>query len=91
MGVILSCLLVSFLICLLICLCSPIHLIRSPPPLDALSTISLAFQLIDILPNKTYLQLVRHPYDETVAHELGVDASESEQDEFTGDDSESEG
>ncbi|KAI8575984.1 hypothetical protein K450DRAFT_275097 [Umbelopsis ramanniana AG] len=70
---------------------SPIHLIRSPPPLDALSTINLAFQLIDILPNKTYLQLVRHPYDETIAHELGVDVPESEQDEFTGDDTESEG
>ncbi|CAO3681412.1 unnamed protein product [Umbelopsis ramanniana] len=70
---------------------SPIHLIKSPPPLNALSTISLAFQLIDILPNKTYLQLVRHPYDETVAHELGVNVPESEQDEFIGDDTESEG
>lgn len=85
------CLLVSFLVCLLTCLYSPIHLIRSPPPLNALSTISLAFQLIDIFPNKTYLQLVRHPYDETVAHELGVDVPESEQDEFTGDDTETEG
>jgi hypothetical protein len=91
MGAVLPCLLVSILVCLLICLYSPIHLIRSPPPLDALSTISLAFQLIDILPNKTYLQLVRHPYDETVAYELGVDVSESEQDAFTGDDTESEG
>ncbi|KAG2187321.1 hypothetical protein INT44_005007, partial [Umbelopsis vinacea] len=70
---------------------SPIHLIRSPPPLDALSTINLAFQLIDILPSKTYLQLVRHPYDETIAHELGVDVPESEQDEFIGDDTESDG
>jgi hypothetical protein len=66
-------------------------LIRSPPPLDALSTITLAFQLIDILPNKTHFQLVRHPYDETIAHEMGVDVPESEQDEFTGDDTESEG
>jgi hypothetical protein len=64
-------------------------LIRSPPPLDALSIIGLAIQLIDILPNKVYLQLVRHPYDETIAHELGVDVPESEEDELTGADTDS--
>jgi cell cycle arrest protein BUB2 len=57
---------------------SPLKLIRSPPPLHALADIGIALQLLDLLPHEIYLQLVRHPYDETIAYELGVEVSESE-------------
>lgn len=58
--------------------CSPLKVIRSPPPLHALADIGIALQLLDLLPHEIYLQLVRHPYDETIAYELGVEVSESE-------------
>jgi len=57
-------------------------LIRSPPPLNVQSIIGTAFRLLDMLPDNLYLHLVRHPYDETIAHELGVDVSEGEHQYF---------
>jgi hypothetical protein len=59
---------------------SPYHLLRAWPPLDAETVISDSLQMVKRLPEKLYLQLVRHTFDESISQEFGVDVYDSDQD-----------
>lgn len=42
---------------------SPMRLLRTFPPLDALQIIGIAVTLVRDIPAELYDELVRHPYD----------------------------
>lgn len=42
--------------------CSPMRLLRTFPPLEALPVIGIAVTLVRDLPSELYDELVKHPY-----------------------------